>query len=220
MKHSTIRLLSVALLLAVITACGGSDNNEDSHQPDTSDQGGTDSGSSDPGNSDTGTAFNTQGISGNVNGVAYQYIGDLHYTSHGDKRSIKVENLEDGAETWSINLLTPEAGTYRCEAESVTIVLAQGISTLDSNSDQGDCSITITSADSIGIEGHFTATLVDVADSTQHSVTDGAFSVVFEDAILDLDHDGHSDSDDNCPFDANPDQLDDDMNRVGNICET
>lgn len=220
MEYSTIRFLSLALLLTVLTACGGSDNNADAPQPDNSDPGSTESGSADNGNPDTGAAFSTQGVTGTVNGVTYQYTGDLRYTSQDNKRSITVESLEDGTDSWSINLLTPEEGTYSCGAESVAVVLTREGTTLDSSTDQGGCSITITSADSMGLAGYFTATLVDASGATQHSVTDGEFKVVFEDAIMDIDHDGFSDADDNCPFDANPDQLDDNMNRVGNICET
>ncbi len=174
----------------------------------------------DPGVSDPEPQEIPSGISGSVNGIRYQYTGDLRFTTHGDMRSINAVNNIDDAESWTIALIGPQEGTYNCNPDATVITLARGITMLDTNADTGSCSITVMSSDSIGMEGVFTATLIDVNDETPFEVTDGTFRVVFEDAILDLDQDGISDAEDNCPFDANPDQLDDDLNRIGNICES
>lgn len=195
------RLTSLLTASALIVACGDSNNDPNS------------------GATSSGRSTSESRMVGTVDGANYNYNGDVRYTAAGSKRSIQVEDLNDGDASWRITSIESAAGSYPCDgADAPTVELHNG-ETVSTTKNGGACNITVSHADDRHLEGHFTATLVNADSGAMRSVSSGAFHVVFAEVIPDSDEDGLSDADDNCPFNANPDQADDDANAVGNACE-
>ncbi len=198
-----IQRLCVATLLSVLAACGGGGGGGSSSAPTIS----TDSSSPDAGQ---------PRIGGYVNNANHSYSGDIRYTAAGEgARNLKVVSQESDDSYWEIRSLTPRLGSYRCAESDLELMLQRGnAAPLHS---QG-CELTVTEAGDGRISGYFTATLLDASGKVQ-SLQNGTFSITLAEAILDRDEDGLSDADDNCPFDANPDQADQDGNNIGDACE-
>lgn len=161
-------------------------------------------------------------MTGKVDGANRNYSGDVRYTAAGSKRSIVVENLDNGEESWGIYFIDPVVGNYRCGNASETdpiISIIHHENSKSSSQNGGSCSITISRVDDDQIEGQFTATLINTESNASQAITEGAFHIVFAEVIPDSDDDGLSDADDNCPFDINPAQLDENNNAIGDACE-
>ncbi len=234
-KH--LRLLVLVLATSVLIACGGDSDSDHSQQTsaldsntDLSSGDSTSQPDSDPDPSpepepepEPESDHTDRGITGTVDGVVYNFTGDMRYVVNGDSRGIQTENLSNGAQSWSISAITPAAGSYHCDATDQTapsITLHVDNTQYSTHSAGGACTLTVTVASSTELTGYFSGVLTDVGGTEQLNLSNGAFRIAFEDSILDLDEDGISDAEDNCPFDANPDQLDDDQNRVGNACQS
>lgn len=188
---------------------------------------GEDSGKgSQPSGSTTTSAYQQAGgkhgsITGTIAGSSYNYGGDMRYTSADDgNRNLQVVDLRADASSWNIYALPPATGAYRCADAAnndLRIVLVRADEPTLSSKSPGSCTITVTRADSDVIEGVFTAKLAAPAGQA-YTVNDGAFRVELAHAIPDLDEDGYSDADDNCPYTSNSDQADSDGNGTGDAC--
>lgn len=196
--RTAIKPLSVGIFTLALAACGGG--------------GGENKNGSGSGNQQGGATNKNHGITGDVNGTTYNYNGDTRYTNAGDqKRSINGENIDNGNESWSLFFVPEKVGSYSCGEENLTLALTR------ENNPSGtatSCTVQVTQADETGLFGTFTATL-----NNGNNVTNGAFKIIFEDAIGDADEDGLSDAEDNCAFMNNPDQADSDTNGIGDVCD-
>jgi hypothetical protein len=158
-------------------------------------------------------------IKGSVGGSSYNYGGDMRYTSAGaGKRNLQVVDVREDENSWNIYALSQSQGTYQCAKAALQIVLVRKDEPTLTTQMPGSCSITVTRADSEIIEGVFDATLAGASGST-YAVSNGSFRIELAHAIPDLDEDGFSDADDNCPFISNSDQSDADDNGTGDACE-
>lgn len=193
----------VATLLSTLAACGG---------------GGGSGGGESSGIQENSNSSNQEQarISGYVNNVYHGYSGDIRYTAAGaGGRNLNVVSKVSDDSYWEISSLTPKLGTYSCSAGSLKVTLQRGNeSPLRSES----CKLTVTEANDRSVNGYFSATLLGVGGQAQ-TLTNGKFNIVLAEAILDLDNDGLSDADDNCPFDVNQDQADQNGNNIGDACE-
>ena len=159
------------------------------------------------------------GISCIVENAPYQFNGDKRYTAAaGEARNLQVVSLASDASFWEIHALTPRSGSYRCGEAGLHIGLQrEGLSKL-SSAQGGHCQMTVTQANFRSIQGRFEGQLAD-GNGHLYTVEDGRFDIALASAIPDLDHDGLSDADDNCPFDANPDQADSNGDMIGDVCD-
>ncbi len=158
-------------------------------------------------------------ISGVVDSGLYRFNGDKRYTvATGDARSLQVVSLTSDASYWSIHGLTPRIGKYSCAESGPQIELQREGMAVLSTPNGGECQITVSEAGVRALRGRFVGRLADT-DGRMHSLADGEFDIAFAEVIPDLDADGLSDADDNCPFDANPDQADANHDMVGDACE-
>jgi hypothetical protein len=197
MKLLTTKTHRIALIVGTVAAsgliigCGGSPN-----------MGG------DPSTLNASICGSLQGaehseVSATVGGVSHHYSGDIRYTAEGEQRSLQIESFFDGSQTWSVDFVTPTPGTYGCDdANAPMITLVDGDNNQRFDSAAGDCEVTVIEATEERLVGRFSAILQNAAGTINHSVTDGCFTVVFDNAILDADLDGLSDADDGCPFDS------------------
>lgn len=200
--HCFPHLASLLTLSVMIVACGGSNNSPNS---------GATSG---------GPSTSASRMGGTVDGTNYNYNGDVRYNAAGgSKRSIQVEDLNDGDASWRITSIDPAVGSYPCDGADAPTIELHNDETVSTTENGGACSITVSHTDDHHLKGHFSATLVNADSGAKRSVSSGAFHIVFAEVIPDSDEDGLSDADDNCPFTANPDQADDDANGVGNACD-
>lgn len=161
----------------------------------------------------------TSGIAGLVDHAAYAFNGDMRYTAAADgRRTLHVVSLDSDHSHWSIQSLSPAPGRYRCGESGLAVRLQREGMPLLSTDAGGACELTVTTASLDRLQGHFDAMLID-PDGRRHPVEEGQFHIELVHAIPDLDEDGLSDADDNCPFAVNPDQADADGNDVGDACE-
>lgn len=187
----TFRVLGCGLLLLVIAGCESSPSSSDDTKIEEK---------------------RFTGISGSANGTLYEHTGDTRYTAFGDEqRSVHAEDLQDHLASWGLFGFKPAVGHYPCSGNGSGLVALTSNGQLYSD-DQ--CSITVTEASGNQLVGHFSANLTGLG-----AVNNGRFHIVLDEAIGDLDLDGVSDADDNCPYTSNPDQTDEDNNRQGNACD-
>ena len=158
-------------------------------------------------------------ISGVVDSGLYRFDGDKRYTVAAvDRRSLEVVSLASDASYWRIHSLQPNIGNYSCGDAGLNIELQRDGMPLLSTRNGGECQLTVSQAGVHALRGHFAGRLVDDAGH-MHALEDGEFDIAFAEVIPDLDGDGLSDADDNCPFDANPDQADANGDLIGDACE-
>lgn len=159
------------------------------------------------------------GISAWVDGGRYQFNGDKRYTvAAGETRSLKVVSLDSDDSHWALQNLSPRAGRYRCAEDGLQIEFELAGQMSLSSRQGGDCQIDVSEAGYRYLRGRFAGSLTD-ASGRRYAIEKGEFDIELAAAIPDLDGDGLSDADDNCPFDANPDQADADGNLIGDACE-
>jgi len=162
------------------------------------------------------------GIWGQVGNADYHYNGDMRYIdADGGAHKLEVVSKESDLSYWRITGVKPELGIYDCasaEAPTLAVVLNREGQPRLSSEGGGSCELRVTRANELMLAGNFVAELID-SDGRSYSVRNGEFVFEMAHVIPDLDHDGLSDADDNCPFTANPDQADDDDNDIGNACQ-
>lgn len=160
-----------------------------------------------------------RGIQADLAEGTHAYRGDMRVTIAGDNvRDLHVVNQASDEDAWAISAIPAELGEYRCDAGGLTITLMRGGQpTLDSLQG-GSCALTVTQANLRRIEGHFSGVLTG-PNGNAHAMDNGVFRFELAHAIPDSDADGYSDADDNCVFNANPDQADGNGNGVGTACD-
>ena len=169
------------------------------------------------------------------NGSGVQYIGGLSASSAGIAFSGGFSSGQTSSSTWGGTTLT---GTYFelvagvIDASGNWLWAANGGSGGDDGYYQyGTGGVGWTPSGDVVAVGHICQGLSSACTATFGSnsvaVTPGAYStffglppgfVVWKQAS-DADGDGVSDSQDNCPFDANPGQEDMDSDSIGNVCD-
>jgi len=161
-----------------------------------------------------------RGIQAVVGGEHHAYRGDMRVTvAGGDTRNLQVVSQARDADFWAIHGLESGPGNYRCASGGLQIMLQRAGQPTLSTTPGGGCEITLAQADSRRIEGTFSGLLLS-PDGQQHTLQNGAFRFELAHVIPDTDADGIADADDNCPFDANPDQADGNANGLGTACDT
>ena len=235
-KHALQGLMIVASSLMLVACGGGGGGSFDtgagsggsssgaSGSGGSGGSGGGSGGGTGGGTGGGGASPGAQAAGGAINGISYTYTGDQRYASSGDRYSVNAENLFEGTESWTIDYILPEIGTYRCNdagGRAPVIALDRDNSPFGSTEHTGDCTINVTAVDTDGFSGNFVATIAESAapGAPQYNVTGGSFNVSFVNVIPDSDADEISDAEDNCPFNVNPDQADEDDDRVGDACE-
>ncbi len=158
-----------------------------------------------------------RGIQATVNDQTHAYRGDMRLTVAGNARNLQVVSQSADTDSWAIQGLTPQTGEYRCDDGSLRITLARAGQPTLSTASGGSCVLTVSQADARRIAGTFSGVLA-AAGGPGQVLNDGRFQFELVHVIPDTDADGIADADDNCPFDANPDQADSNGNGVGNAC--
>lgn len=205
-KHAVARRTMSALALGIVlTAC----------------QGGRSDGFTATERSEDGAVPNVSegsGIFGSVAGSPHDYTGDIRYTTGNDgARDLMVVSRVSDQTHWQIAGVRPEIGIYACD-ETLQLRLQREGQAVLSTAGAGDCLLEVSKVNLDHLNGRFTGHLVDGSGSA-FVIEDGVFQIALASAIPDLDEDGLSDADDNCPFAANPDQADNNGNGRGNACD-
>lgn len=200
-----LRMLSVLALGTVLTACQGGRSNELTVAERTVD-------------GIVPSISEGSGIFGSVAGSPLHYTGDIRYTAGNDgaKDLMVVSRVSDQTH-WQIAGIRSEIGIYACD-ETLQLRLQREGQAVLSTAGAGDCILEVSKANLDHLNGRFTGRLVDGSGSV-FVIEDGVFQITLASAIPDLDDDGLSDADDNCPFAANPDQADNNGNGRGNACD-
>jgi hypothetical protein len=195
----------VTTVLAMLSACGG-------------DGGSGDKASSNNQQLRKSNSDSADGISGDVANVNHHYNGDMRYTAAGTemRRNLKVVSRDSDDSYWEIRSLTPQTGSYSCNDGELELILQRdGETPLRSE----NCELTVSQANDEYIKGYFQANLIGFGKQAGNPA-EGVFNIELARVIPDLDRDGLSDADDNCPFDSNIDQSDQNGNAIGDVCET
>ncbi len=159
------------------------------------------------------------GIGALVNGVPYRFSGDMRVVSaDAGRKSLNVVSLSSDQSHWDVLAVTPEPGRYLCEEQGLRLQLMREGMPLLSSAGGGQCELTISVSNLERIRGQFSGQLLDAQGRT-HRIEEGLIDIMLASAIPDLDEDGWSDADDNCPFIANADQADADGNLRGDACD-
>lgn len=168
----------------------------------------------------TGGIAEQRGMRATVESANTHFAGDMHVTSAGSARNLKIVSRNDDDSYWELHGLPQQSGTYRCgasEDSQLGIVLQQMGMPLLSSSNGGNCEIRVEQTYT-AIRGSFRALMRDT-NGRGYVAEGGAFNIELAAAIPDLDADGVSDADDNCPFLRNPDQADANENLMGDACD-
>lgn len=159
------------------------------------------------------------GVRGTVAGQAHAYTGDKRLTvAQGELRNLEVLSVDSDDQAWRILGFNPRPGSYRCGETGLHLELQLGHGEVLSTRQGGECELRLSESSHRVMRGQFSGRLADASGRMQQ-VSNGEVDIVLAAVIPDLDGDGLSDADDNCPFDPNPDQADSNGDMRGDACE-